>query len=294
MPINPTASVQVSVNGGSFVSGFVTAPAGATLQFRQNPALSGGANVFTWQLTDYAPALAAPTGWTNINGVYTYISGGTNPPVVTLPAAGPNAWGPYPVRLQLDGNPLQYTAAGIPNPAFNPFLTDESTVVYMPSPNLGLIGLQLNASTQYDSFRSWIGQYMHDLRLLDAALAGVTGTVPWTNLTHANTGQVLLNTQTKVTLNTTGGACLAVFPASPPDGLTILFKDPPNTAGPPPSGQHWATLAGQVAGNTGQYVEDPDAPGTFHAPGVAVSCPNFNGAEQAFSWNALVSAWLLV
>ena len=280
---NPTAQVQVSVNGGAYTSGFITAAAASTLQYRQNPSTASGAASYTWELTDYAPALTPPSGWSNINGVYTYY--GATPPVVTLPGAGSNSWGPFSVRLRLNGNPLAFTAQNAPNPLYQPQLTDEATVVDVVSPQAGMVGLHFNAATQYDTLRSWVGMVMQSLRAIDSYLSGLSGSlIPWTRLSHATTGTVLTSSQQKVMLDTTGGACLAVAMASPADGQPVKFKDNKGNFG---------VTAGQFQGNTGQKVEYPMAPGTFTATGGTVSFP-IQGGTFAYEWGSTENTWFLV
>ena len=169
---NPTAQVQVSINGGAYTSGFVTAAFGQTVQLRQNPATGSGASTYTWELTDYPPALSLPSGWSNVNGVYT--SYAATPPVITWPASASNAWGPLGVRLRLNSNPPQYNPDNSVAAAFQAQLTDETTVIDVPSPNAALYGMQFNAGFQYDARRGWVGQVMHDMRALDTAIGAAS------------------------------------------------------------------------------------------------------------------------
>lgn len=287
--------VQVSVNSGAWQSGGIIAvPFGATIAVRN---IVPSARSYTWELPDYGPAMAVPANWQSVGGVYTsYVA---TPANFTLPASGPNAWGKYPIRLRINGNPLEYESDGSLNPAFQSDWTDEATILSVPSPTLQMPGFCFGEAGQFDSLRSWAGSIMANLRAMDAFAAGIgTTTTAWTNLTHATTGQVLIGGQTQVTLNTSGGACLAVMPTTaqiPGDGYRVRFRDPP--AGPtyaPPTGCNWGTTPGQVQANAGQYIEDPNAPGTFRNNAYGgVGMPKSNGATQDYTWHALSSAWLL-
>jgi hypothetical protein len=283
--------VQVSINSGAWQSGGINGVAfGATVALRN---IVSSASSYVWALPDYPPALPAmPTGWQQVNGVWTCYQ--ATPPAFTLPASGPNAWGKLPIWLSINGNAPQFTPAGQPNPQFNAAWFDTATILSLPSPTMQMPGFCFAESSQFDSLRSWAGAIMANLRAMDAFAATISGYAAWTNLTHATTGTTISVSQIQVTLNTSAGACLAIFPANPTDGLRIRFRDPPATYGPP-AGCNWGTTPGQVQGNaTGsQYVEDPASPGTFHAAGVAVSLPKFNGATQDYTWHALSSAWLL-
>lgn len=158
-------TVQVSVNSGGWESGGIpSVPFGATVNFRN---IVSSARSYLWELYDYGPALTLPIGWSNVGGVYQcYVA---TPPTVTLPASGPDAWGKYPVRLTINGNPLQFNPDGSLNDAWNPDYVDTGTILSVKSPNLDLEGLCVGESTQFDTLRAWTGPIMRMLRLIDAA-----------------------------------------------------------------------------------------------------------------------------
>lgn len=158
--------VQVSVNGGAWQSGGIIAvPFGASISLRN---IVASARSYQWELPDYGPSLGVPTGWASVGGVYTsYVA---SPPVVTIPASGPQSWGKYPLRLRINSNPLQYEQDGSLNPAFDPDWTDEATILSVPSPNAGMPGFCFGEATQFDTLRSWAGSVMANLRALDMAV----------------------------------------------------------------------------------------------------------------------------
>ncbi len=177
------AAVQVSVNGGAYVSGAVAALPGQTLNYRQNPAYGTGITQQVWEVFDAPPDLLAamPAGWVLVNGLYTYT--GATPPTLTLPAASSTSWGPIGMRERLNGNPELYDQFGAVNPDYSSLLTDEGTLVDVLSPNLAMRGLCAGETDQYDSLREWVGSIMQCLRQLDAAsgsssLSRVSGAGP--------------------------------------------------------------------------------------------------------------------
>ena len=201
------AAVQVSVNGGAYTSGSVTAQAGQTLNYRQNPAYGTGITQQVWEVFDAPPDLLAdmPGGWTLVNGLYTYC--GATPPTITLPAMSPTAWGPIGMRQRLNGNPELYDEFGPIDPDYVSLLTDESCMVDVLSPNLAMRGICAGETNQYDVLREWVGSVMQCLRQLDAAagsssLSRVSGAGPVIAITPS-TRSVLLTGATLTDL--TGG-----------------------------------------------------------------------------------------
>lgn len=183
MPTPPFAQVQASVNGGANASGFVSAAFGQTVQLSATNTTGWTAAV--WSIYDYPPNFSFPIGWSNVNGVCTFAPANptTLPPLITLPSTGANNWGPFMIRLQINGNPLNRNADGSPNTAFNPSFTDESTIIDIASPTAGMVGVGFNMTTQYDTLRSWCGAFMQAMRVIDPLLSGgspggdVSGTI---------------------------------------------------------------------------------------------------------------------
>lgn len=278
---SPFCQVQVSVNGGAYTSGLVAVPFGATVAMRN--AVSS-ANGLRWELFDYPPATALPSGWQNINGVYTYF--GPTPTPLVLAASSQNAWGMVPISLNVNNNPLQYLDDGSLNPSYNPQYVDTATVLDLLSPNLSMPGICAQLATQYDALRSWPGALMACLRLIDAGWSGGGGaTGPWFVVTHtSNNGAVLTNTENNVLLDTSGGSCGAVFPTAPTDGLRYRFKDPVGT---------WQTTQPTMTGSAAQKVEQPAAPGTYTAAAGTVSLPASKGASVDYEWSSAYATWFL-
>lgn len=172
----PIAQVQVSVNAGSYTSGGVSAAAGSTLAFRQNPALATPSpGSYVWTLQDYPRGFSLPAGWVALP-TGQYISTAATPPTITLPAAGQTTWGKITVLLQLNGNPPQMTPMGSLNPNYVASLSDAATIVGTTSPRLGMPGIAYPETTQFDAVRSWPGQWTQSLRQAD--VGGVSGTGP--------------------------------------------------------------------------------------------------------------------
>lgn len=274
--------VQVSVNGGAWQSGGVVAvPFGATIALRN---IVPSARSYTWELPDYGPVMAVPTNWQSVGGVYT--SYAASPASFAIPASGPNAWGKYPIRLRINGNPLEYEPDGSLNPAFDGDWTDEATILSVPSPTMQMPGFCFGEAGQFDSLRSWAGSIMANLRAMDAFAATLGGTTAWFVITHtSNNGATLATAQTNVLIDTSGGAAACVFPAAPADGLRIRFKDPAGT---------WQTTTPTVTGNAGQKVENPASPGTYSAAAGTQNLPASKGDAQDFEWSQTYSTWFLV
>lgn len=260
----PSAQVQVSVNGGAWSSGGLPATFGQTLNFQN--ATTGGINAYVWELYDYPPALATPSppaGWISIAGVLT--SYAASPEQITLPVSGTTSWGKIGVRLRLNGNPLQYQDDGTLNPAFNASLTDESTMVKIPSPGLQLEGLAFNEGVQFDPgnpFRSFVSAVMRMLRLLDGSGLG--------QQSISGGGSITAAANTIVYVDASGGTCTVTPPTLAPKvqfGVCDGKK-----------GGSFTSSQGANVVNSGSNLEDPNAgtgamasnPLTLRQPGQCV------------------------
>lgn len=171
MTINVQA--QVSIASGANQTGGVIAA------FGQSVALTGvnttGWTSALWAIYDYPVGFTAPAGWsTDANGVIYYqpTNPTTPPPAFNLPASGANNWGKFAVRLSVNGNPLQRNSDGSLNAQYVSGLTDESLMIDVPSPVLGMHGIASNESAQYDKLRGWTGDVMQSLRKADQAIGG--------------------------------------------------------------------------------------------------------------------------
>jgi hypothetical protein len=168
---SPFARLQVSVNTGGYETGLVYVAPSATIQLV--PASTLGITQWLWEIYDYPIGFTLPTGWsyegTPGQSPMAY-SGGYFPPSFSIPAQATPNWGPFMLRLRVNGNPLQYTTSGTVNQGFNPSLTDESTILKFPSP-AGLEGIGFNESTQGDPLRSNIGTLMRMFRDIDQGIS---------------------------------------------------------------------------------------------------------------------------
>jgi hypothetical protein len=172
-----TIQLLVSVNGGSYASGAQQAA------FGQSMALKAASTFeFTqirYDIYDYPPGLTLPSGWSLDPTTNAYYYSPTNvtvtPPPVTLPSTGSNNWGRFMLRLRGNNNPLRFNPDGSPNASFNPANTDETSLVWIPSPNLGMPGVGFGETTQSDALRGYVGPIMQSLRLIDAGSGGGGG-----------------------------------------------------------------------------------------------------------------------
>lgn len=168
MPIPPFAQVQVSVNSGAPVSGGVVVAFTNTIA--PTATNTTGWQSALWQIYDYPPGFSAPAGWsTDASGIIFFQPSNptTAPPQFTLPASGTSTWGKYAIRLRVNGNPMQRNVNGTPNTSFVSQLTDESTMLCIPSPNHGMHGVSFNETNQFDPLRQAVGEIMQSLRKLD-------------------------------------------------------------------------------------------------------------------------------
>jgi hypothetical protein len=164
MTTAPYAKLRANIAGAGNLTGALVGAAGASCQLSQDPAGLGSS--FKYEITDYPEGFACPSGWTDANGVYTYL--GLTPPVFTLPAL--TLWGKLPLRLTVNnGDP---GTSGLPKTQF----VDESTVISVPGPSAVRVIAYLEKG-QWDARRKWVGELNRDLRLLALIAAGYKGPV---------------------------------------------------------------------------------------------------------------------
>lgn len=231
MPAPPFAQVQASINGAANASG------GLSAGFTQTVALSAvstvGWTAAIWEIYEFPPGFTAPAGWTTApTGVITFQPSNptTPPPSFSLPATGTNTWGKFATRLRINGNPLQFNADGSPNTGFRTNLTDQATTIRISSPNLGMHGVFLGESIQFDVFRAAVGELMQMFRAIDGGGTPGGGFIPPTG-----TGLV---TVTAGTLNPTVQTLTA---------HAVLL------------GEGSATLGFATIGTAGRYLRDNGA-----------------------------------
>lgn len=172
MPTPPYAKVLVSIAGGAPTSGFLTVAAGNNIQLSMQSSV--GVQQVRWEIYDYPVGFSVPSGWAQ-DSVGVLYSTALTPPAFSIPAQGVNNWGKFPIRLRLNGNPLQFNSAGQQNQGFNQNLEDTSTILSFLDVN-GVEGVGFGESIQGDILRSWGGAIMRALRKLAAlVVAGING-----------------------------------------------------------------------------------------------------------------------
>lgn len=206
--VPPYAQLLVSRNGGVPSAGpqNLSVSSGDVLTFMAGSSV--GVSQWLWEIIDYPPGMALPTGW-NWEGV-PYASpmmynGGYAPPSVTVPSQGTQTWGKIEPRLTVNGNPIQYLPSGAINTGFNPNLTDSATLLYLASVG-GLEGLAFQESNQGDVYRAWEGTIQRNFRAIDTAISAganaqiyggiYTATAATASIPTANTAVALAPTST--------------------------------------------------------------------------------------------------
>jgi hypothetical protein len=157
MPSPPYALVQMSINGGGQVTGGQTGNAGNTIQLSGQSTVGWSSQ--RWEIFDYPiSGFSAPAGWlTDASGVYYSLA--VTPPLITYPASP--VWGKLLFRLRIN--------EAITSDQALAQLTDETGAFRVLSPTLGLEDIGAGETTQYDSFRSWIGAWKRMLAAFDTS-----------------------------------------------------------------------------------------------------------------------------
>lgn len=168
--------LQVSINGGSYTTGALTASFGQSVALKA--ASTSGLTSIRYDIVDYPPGMAQPAGWSTdpVTNAYFFAPSAvtTAPPAFNLPASGAQNWGWLMLMVRGNNNPLRLNADGTPNVSFTPVLTDTSSCIDVLSPVLGMPGIATTLSTQADAMRSWIGPLMKSLRAMDVAASGAS------------------------------------------------------------------------------------------------------------------------
>lgn len=279
----PAVQLLVSLGGGGNQHGAVQAAFGQTVQVSASS--TAGWNSALWQIYDYPPGLTLPSGWSvDASGVYYFAPPNptTLPPSFAMPSSGANNWGRFMLRLRINGNPLQINADGTLNAAYIAGNTDESTILYIPSPGAGQPGIGFNETSQADALRLQYGPLMASLRALDAAIGGAMVAVSTSGTSSAS----------REAVDTSVASVTRTLPASPVDGQLQAYKDDPHTGGNGVRG-NWAANPITIQANAGQYLEIPSAPGTYTAAAGSITS-NVNGDFLAWRWRAAKSSWQLV
>jgi hypothetical protein len=213
MAVSPYAKILAAVNAGAPASGGLTVPGAATI------ALTGENTSFwssqRWEIYDFPPDFAAPTGWsTDANGVY--FSTAVTPPSFALPAlAAATGWGKYMLRLTVNGGTL---AQG---------LVDESTALLMVS-SRGQRGLGFNETSQFGGVRSqYAKELMATLRAIEAFASGGGG-LPKTRTRRTAAAASNITTADDL-VEVTAAVSPQTLPGAPSDGHEYEVKN--NTAG---------------------------------------------------------------
>lgn len=167
MTTTPYAKALMSIDGGALVSGAQTLAGGNVIQLQGESTVNWQDQI--WQIYEYPPGYALPTGWTNNNGMYE--SSLVSPPPFTIDLKAVR-WGKYLIRLVVNHGLLAGVYAG---PGSSQPLVDISTAIKTRSPNLALDDIAYQETNQFDSVRQWIGELKATLRSIDAAGGGGGG-----------------------------------------------------------------------------------------------------------------------
>lgn len=160
------ALVQTSVNAGAAVTGGVTAPSAATIQW--SGVNTSGWLTALWEVYDFPPGFATPAGWSLNSTTNVLFYNGITPPVFSLPATSASAYGKWMPRLTVNG--------GISNGLADSTLIDTTAGVKMLSP-LGQPGTSFLEDIQFSVTRAWKQDLDASLRALEGAL--VAGATTW-------------------------------------------------------------------------------------------------------------------
>ncbi len=144
-------SIVVSLDGGSYASGTITATDGQTATVRLDNA--GGLGAVRIELRGYPPGWSTPAGWSLDADSRTIYFDGTEPPDFDL-----TPWGKWFVRLLVDG-----------------ILVDKATAIEVESPD-GLHALPAGEEGQFGGEAEGWGKHLEEnLRTLQTLIATVAG-----------------------------------------------------------------------------------------------------------------------
>lgn len=160
MPTTPYALLRVSVEGGAWQTGEVTAAAGSSLQF--SAAEKTGWNSARW--TVYAPpGMATPSGWTLEGSHFVYDGATEDPPVFDVTA---DVWGKVTPTLLVNGG-VKYDPVSQRNVTGDPTLTYTLTVVKILSPSGADTDIAPLEETEFDSEEGWAAPYRRLARVVE-------------------------------------------------------------------------------------------------------------------------------
>ena len=240
-----------------------------TIQF--SAVNSSGWATGLWELYDYPPGYATPTGWTlGPSSIYYQASSSSpTPPVITQ-----QAWGKIACRLTVNNG-------FDPTGAFNPArMIDTSCAVSMASPVSGLLDVHYGEGNVFGGFRAWVAALKTNFRLMESRFMG--GTPIQQNVSTTITVSQL-GVPIRVDTVAGGAAVTLTLPAITQaiDGA-VLYVEDPNLAG------SWGTYALTLT-PTGAQIESPTTPATYGS--TAVLNDSTRGGSIAYRANYLQSAW---
>jgi len=168
-----TIQIRAQINGGAQQTGAVTVTSADVVQL--SLVSSAGLGSLLWEIfsrpTNEAGSgyqLPLPSGWTLGADGHSYFYVGTTPPTVTIPGAP--YWGKILVRCTPGGDALA---------------ADDSLVLTMLSPTLGLEDIAPLEESQANAYRAWGKAIQNDLRIMEDAIAGAGAGTPYAS-TPAN------------------------------------------------------------------------------------------------------------
>lgn len=224
MPTTPYAKLLASVNGGTPLNApFIANPADV-IQLVPESTIGWGSPATRYEITAFPPGWPAPTGWTfdPVNLLYYYYAGGaygTNPPPITMPTSlqiAGGIWGKWKFRLLVKG--------GGGN------LTDWALACRIDS-STGIQDVANAEGTEFGGVLRWVAALQHDLRALDAAIAGGVG------------GGVSLGSGSFKSVNAAAPSASSQVTAAPFDHGHQVLVDVPVTVGTSLAGGTSTSLA---------------------------------------------------
>lgn len=304
-----------SLGGGAYVASSAR-QASFTQTLDMKPQSTLNLSSIRYEIYDYPPGMTLPSGWSQdpSTGAYYFAPSNvtTQPPTVTLPASGANNWGKLMLRLRGNNNPLQFNTDRSPNTFFNPQLTDETSEIWLASPNAGMEGVGFNESTQHDLMRGYVGPLMACLRSLDALGGGSSGvsvggavtpstltwgasaTPLWTQTAPASGAGANWTWAPQVATGTGASGSALVNVGAPASGTTeaglvierngtpIAFIGSPNGVG----GSLQISLGYGTGANTGSYLQGVGSTATLNGSGTTQL--SVGGAVYVFLNNNIV------
>ena len=242
----PFAGVLCQVGSGAPAAGGQTVPSTSTVCTLT--AVSTTWQTGLWELVDYPPGYAVPSGW-SLNPqsgaiFYSATKSHPNPPTFTL-----QYWGKIGVRLTVDGG-------FDPTGAYNPErMVDTTCALSVLSPNAGLEDIFAGEGGQFGGFRVWVAAQKTNLRIIDTLLGGGSITSGDVQVTSGFASLVSIGSE-----NLSSPGSIATLPiygllVSQVDSVSLGVTPPTIGTGPGSVGGVTTWAANTIDGTT-EYSQD--------------------------------------